>query len=149
MTNSYNETSGASSYTPSLKRLELQNTHEQIQLKEQHEHEARMAELKYSQEKTLKDKDCAHEQALKDKQLTHEESMENKALGWFGQYFGSKEHSSRNITAIICLSFIAGATLVSLLVYFCKEDLTFVKYMWGVTSPIITLSLGYLFGHKR
>ncbi len=137
MPNSYN-VEGANNYSSAnIRKIELQNAHEQVQLKEEHEHEARMAELRYSNERTIKDGE--HQ---------HEETMYNQSLGKFGRLFGSKENSSRNITGTICLSFIAGATLVSLIVYFFKEDLTFVKYMWSVTSPIITLSLGYLFGKK-
>lgn len=128
MANSYKDgNSGTSSYSaPLLKELELRNTHEQVQLKEQHEHEERMADKKY----------------------LHEANLNDQALGWFGQIFGSQENSSRNITGIICLSFIAGATLISLIVYFCKEDTGFVKKMWEVICPIVTLSLGYLFGKK-
>jgi len=127
MANSYNDSnSGTSSYSSSLKKLEIRNAHEQVQLKEQHGHEERMAEMQYQ----------------------HEANLNNQALGWFGRMFGSQENSSRNITGIICLSFVAGATLTSLIVYFCKDDTAFVKKMWEVICPIITLSLGYLFGKK-
>lgn len=127
MANEYKEgNSGTSSYSAPLKKLELQNVHEQVQLKEQHEHEERMAEMQYQ----------------------HEAKLNNQALGWFGRMFGSQENSSRNITGIICLSFVAGATLTSLVVYFCKDNTVFVKEMWEVICPIITLSLGYLFGKK-
>ena len=128
MANLYkNVNSGTSSYSSApLKKLELQNAHEQVQLKEQHEHEERMADMQYR----------------------HEANLNNQALGCFGRIFGSQENSSRNITGIICLSFVAGATLTSLIVYFCKEDTAFVKKMWEVICPIITLSLGYLFGNK-
>lgn len=127
MTNSYKEdNSGTSSYSIPLKKLELQNTHEQVQLKEQHLHEEKMADKKYQ----------------------YETNIQKQSLGWFGRLFGSQENSSRNITGIICLSFVAGATLVSLIVYFCSSDIKFIKGMWEVICPIITLSLGYLFGKK-
>lgn len=127
MANSYKDgNSGTSSYSSSLKKLEILNAHEQVQLKAQYDHEERMADKKYQ----------------------HEANLNNQALGWFGRMFGSQENSSRNITGIICLSFVAGATLTSLIVYFCKEDTAFMKKMWEVICPIITLSLGYLFGKK-
>lgn len=127
MDNAYKDgNSGTSSYSAPLKKLELQNTHEQVQLREQHIHEEKMADKKYQ----------------------HEANLNNQALGWFGRIFGSQENSSRNITGIICLSFVSGATLISLIVYFCKEDTGFVKKMWEVICPIVTLSLGYLFGKK-
>ncbi len=136
MTNSYNTERGNNYTSDSIRKLELKNAHEQFQLKEKYAHEERMEQIR-------------NESTNKEFQRNHEKDMANQALGWFGRIFGAKENSSRNITGLICLSFVIGATLVSLLVYFCKEDLIFVKYMWGVTSPIITLSLGYLFGHKR
>ena len=119
-----------------IKQLKIQTSHEQIKQKEEFAHEERMEQIR-------------NDSKDKVERRKHEKEMGGQALGWFGRLFGSKENSSRNITGAICLSFTAGATLVSLIVYFCKEDLIFVKYMWGVTSPIITLSLGYLFGHKR
>lgn len=137
MPNSYNLNSGNNYPASNIRKIELQNAHEQVQLKEHNEHEEKMAELKYQNEQTLKEKDCKHEQ----------ETI-NQNLGWFGRFFGSKENASRNITGVICLSFILGATFIALLVYFTKDDLVFVKHMWGVVSPIITLSLGYLFGKK-
>ena len=78
MANLYkNVNSGTSSYSSSpLKKLELQNAHEQVQLKEQHEHEERMADMQYR----------------------HEANLNNQALGCFGRIFGSQENSSRNIT---------------------------------------------------
>lgn len=136
MTNLYNTERGNNYTSDSIRKLELKNAHEQFQLKEKYAHEERMEQIR-------------NESTNKEAQRNHEKDMANQALGSFGRIFGAKENSSRNITGLICLSFVTGATLVSLLVYFCKEDLIFVKYMWGVTSPIITLSLGYLFGHKR
>lgn len=137
MEDSYNTSSGNTYSSATIRKIELQNTHEQVQLKEEHDHEEKMVKLKYENEQTLKDKECQHEA-----------NINNQSLGWFGRLFGSQENSSRNITGIICLSFVAGATLISLMVYFCKDDTAFVKRMWEVICPIITLSLGYLFGKK-
>lgn len=132
MNTQYNAGLGSdySSYS-TTKELEIQTTHEQITQREKYAHEERMEQIKNDS----KDKD-------------EERKHEKELLGWFGRIFGSKENSSRNITGAICLSFTAGATLVSLIVYFCKDDTNFVKGMWEITCPIITLSLGYLFGKK-
>lgn len=138
MENSYNIPSSGNTYSPaSIRKIELQNAHEQFQLKEAHEHEEKMAKLKFE-----------NEQTLKDKAFQHEVNTNKQSLGWFGRLFGSQENSSRNITGIICLSFVAGATLISFIVYFFKDDIVFIKEMWEVICPIITLSLGYLFGKK-
>lgn len=116
-----------------IKQLEIQTNHEQVQLKEKYAHDEKMEQIKNKSE---------------DDQRKHEKEMGDQALGWFGRLFGSKENSSRNITGAICLSFTAGATLVSLIVYFSKDDTEFVKGMWEIIYPIITLSLGYLFGKR-
>ena len=118
-----------------IKQLEIQTNHEQVKQKEEYAHEERMEQIK-------------NESKDKDERRKHEKEMGDQALGWFGRLFGSKENSSRNITGAVCLSFTAGATLVSLIVYFGKDDIEFVKGMWEIIYPIITLSLGYLFGKR-
>lgn len=84
----------------------------------------------------------------KDKDQNHEKELLSKNLGTIGRFFGSTEHASKNITATICLSLIIGISIISCWVYYTKEDITFIKNMWTNISPIITLSLGYLFGKK-
>lgn len=113
-------------YSSNLKALKLTTEHEQSKLKEEHKFNL----------------DC------KDKDHQHEKEILEKNLGLIGRFFGCTEHASKNITAVICLSLIVGASLVSLLVYCCKQDIAFIKSMWINISPIITLSLGYLFGKK-
>ena len=58
------------------------------------------------------------------------------------------KNSSKNITAIINIILLIGATAVSSVVYFCEQDKAFVKAIWTGVLPIVTLSLGYLFGKK-
>ena len=137
MGDSYNRSTGNTYSTATIRKIELQNTHEQVQLKEEHDHEEKMAKLRYENEQTIKDKECQHEV-----------NINNQSLGWFGRLFGSQENSSRNITAAICILLTAGVSIISCIVYFCKDDISFVAKMWGGLFPIITLSLGYLFGKK-
>ena len=84
----------------------------------------------------------------KDKDHEHEKELLDKNLGFVGQFFGSAEHASKNITATICLVLVLGFTIISCFIYFLEKDVAFVKSMWHCISPIITLSLGYLFGKK-
>lgn len=84
-----------------------------------------------------------------EKQHQHEIDLVNTQLGFIGKLFGSKENSSKNITAIICLTMLVGVSAISLCVYFFSEDVAFVKSMWQSISPIITLALGYLFGKNN
>lgn len=121
-TNNSYEAKGGNSYYTGTKQMQ----HEQITQKEDHEFQLQ-----------CKDKDQSHEKELLDKNL-----------GTIGRFFGSSEHASKNITATICLTLIIGVSVISCWVYYTKEDITFIKNMWTNISPIITLSLGYLFGKK-
>lgn len=58
MGDSYNTSTGNTYSTATIRKIELQNTHEQVQLKEEHDHEEKMAKLRYENEQTIKDKEC-------------------------------------------------------------------------------------------
>ena len=128
MENSYNDISSGTSYSPSpsLKKLEIQTNHEKELQKEQHEF------------------------ALECKKLDqmHEQETIDKNLGWIGQTFGSAENASKNITATICILMLIGVVIVSVVVYCNERDISRVEGLWDMILPIITLSLGYLFGKK-
>lgn len=104
--------------------------HEREQQKEAHEHQR---EIQYTE--------FQHETELKQLDNNQQIKLTNKRIGWIGVVFGDELHASRNITACICISLII---------------LCIVVYIWGdngkielikeVFVPIITLSLGYLFG---
>lgn len=100
--------------------------HEQNQLKEQHSYDL-----------SKQEKDNAHAQEI-----------EKVKLGRVGRFFGSGENASKNITATICILLIIGGAIVSLYAYAWKNDKELAGSIWGVIAPIITLSLGYIFGKK-
>ncbi|WP_394901959.1 hypothetical protein [Bacteroides xylanisolvens] len=122
----YSQGTNTNKYSTQFRQFKLEKEHEQTQQKEQHEHERHL-------ERLAKD----HETIIKDKEL-----------GIIGQIFGGVENSSKNITAFICIALLLGATIVSLVIYFGKDDITLVKSIWGAIIPVITLSLGYLFGKE-
>lgn len=71
--------------------------------------------------------------------------------GWIGRFWGSAEHSSKNIAGLcICFLLLIGSA-VTFMVYSCREEDTMKDIIdfWGVITPIITLALGYLFGHSQ
>lgn len=39
--------------------------------------------------------------------------------------------------------------IMSCLIYFKTNDFKNIKEIWGIITPIITLTLGYLFGNKN
>ena len=123
----YNMGSGTS-YSPDdmIKQTKLQNAHERDLQKEQHDFTLECKKL-----------DQQHEQ----------ETIE-KNLGWIGKTFGSAENASKNITATICVLMLIGVAIVSVVVYCNERDISRVEGLWDMILPIITLSLGYLFGKK-
>lgn len=124
MDNSNNSYSPETSVDVILNRDQLK--HEQSQLKEQHSYDL-----------SKQEKDNAHAQEI-----------EKTKLGKIGQLFGTGDNAAKNITATICILLIIGAAIVSLYSYVCKDDKELAGTIWGVIAPILTLSLGYLFGKK-
>lgn len=127
MNNSYNETSGTGySSSPSIQKLEIQTTHEKNLQKEQHDFDLECKKLDQK----------------------HEQEIITKNLGWIGRTFGSTENASKNITATLCILLLVGVVIVSAIVYCNERDVNKVVGLWDGVLPIITLSLGYLFGRK-
>lgn len=85
---------------------------------------------------------------MQQQQHKHESDMKSADLGLVGKLFGAEGVASKNITALFLFLAIACVTIVSLFVYWKGRDIEFISKMWGWLSPIITLSLGYLFGKK-
>ena len=80
-------------------------------------------------------------------QHDHENGLKEKDLGWLGKIFGGENISSKNITAFVCGILLIGVIAFSVVIY-CKDtsDKGFIGQLWDYILPIITLSLGYLFG---
>lgn len=103
-----------------------QYKHEQTKLKEQH----------------------GFELSKQEKDNAHIREIEKVKLGRIGGLFGTGDNASKNITATICILLIIGGTVVSFYAYAAKNDKELASSIWGVIAPIITLSLGYIFGKK-
>lgn len=86
---------------------------------------------------------------IQKEQLEHEAKMKNKDLGWIGFIFGSSENASKNIAALICLILVIGAIVFSCFIYNCGSDNSFIQTIWDIILPVVTLSLGYIFGKKE
>ena len=138
MNASYNPDKETDYTSTPLKKLQIQTQHEQTQLQEKNAHEKEMAKTAFDNQKELKKQE-----------YEHEEKMQDKSLGFLGRLFGNKESASKNITATICILLAMGVSVISCIVYFCTQDLTFIGKMWEGLFPLITLSLGYLFGKNN
>ena len=99
----------------------------------------------------------SHKKEMVIAQHSHEEQMQQMKdkkdiiiyeLGWVGRFFGGEKNSSKNITAALNILLIIGASSISLIIYFDKGDSDFIKAIWASITPIVSLSLGYLFGKK-
>lgn len=104
--------------------------------------------INQSHERAVQKEDHSHEEEMQKLANERAEKEQSKDLGLVGRLFGGDKNSSKNITAIINIILLIGATAVSLVVYFCEQDKAFVKAIWTGVLPIVTLSLGYLFGKK-
>lgn len=101
--------------------------HQRVMVQEEHEFQIKMQAQQHDQEKAMKNKD----------------------LGWIGFLFGTAENASKNIAALICLILIIGAMAFTYVIYNCGPDNSFIETIWDIVLPVVTLSLGYIFGKKE
>lgn len=101
-----------------------------------------------SQDIAIVEESHKHQYRMQEAQHKQELAMKNKDLGWIGFLFGTSENASKNIAALICLILIIGAIIFSCIVYNCGNNNDFIETIWQIILPVVTLSLGYIFGKK-
>ena len=76
---------------------------------------------------------------------------ERKSRGVLGAFFGNSENSSKNIAGFLIFTLLFIATFYTGAMIICHYQDTHSQVMdfWNVITPIITLSVGYLFGYSR
>ena len=76
---------------------------------------------------------------------------ENRAgeRGYFGKFFGIAENSSNNIAGVLICSLLLIGTLYTAYMIIIDYAGTHSQVLdfWEIIVPMITLSVGYLFGH--
>lgn len=80
--------------------------------------------------------------------LKHEEKKQEINAGKIGKLVGTDGSASKNITFIICLVLIVVGGILGCIVYLHDRDSGFLLDLLNIIVPIITLSLGYLFGRN-
>ena len=100
-------------------------------------------------QKAMVQEDHDYQLKMQKAQHDHEISMRNMELGKIGYIFGASDNSSRNIAAVICFVLLLDIIVMSCLVYWTDKDKSFVATLWQLVLPVITLSLGYIFGKKE
>ena len=70
--------------------------------------------------------------------------------GALGKFFGSVEHSSNNIAGFLICSLLIIGTLYTacMIIWDHSETHSQVLDFWNIIVPLITLSIGYIFGHS-
>lgn len=129
MANSYNTESGNNYSSDTIRKLELRNAQTQAQ----YVHEEEMAKI-------------ANETKIKEAEIKAQAKRHRAELGWLGHIFGSQSGASKYITATICMITLTGMIWLSICTYNCVDGISKIKDIWSIGSPILTLSLGYLFG---
>lgn len=114
------------SYPAGISSTPKQMEHQKAMVKEDHEYQLNLQKAQ-------------HDQELK---------MKNKDLGWIGFIFGTSENASKNIAALISLILVIGSIVFSCIIYKCGSDNSFIETIWRIAMPVVTLSLGYIFGKK-
>lgn len=110
-------------------------------------HEKATLKLEQSHESNLRDKEYNHTKELQELSQEHEKSLKDKDLGFIGKCFGGKELVSLNISGILILSLLICGVTLSIIVYI-NGTIDEVMKIWGIITPLITLTLGYIFGSK-
>lgn len=131
MSSSYNTESGNNYSSSHIRKIELKNAQTQAQ----YAHEEEMARIE-------------QERILKEKEIELNKERESKQLGWLGCIFGGPEGASKYITATICIIILIAMIILSVCLYDTENGISNIKEIWGIGTPILTLSLGYLFGKQ-
>lgn len=100
-------------------------------------------------QKAMAHEDHSFQLQLQKGQHDHECRMKNKELGWIGVILGASENSSKNISALICVILLLAIIAMSCWMYKIDGDKDFIGKLWQMILPVITLSLGYIFGKKE
>lgn len=77
----------------------------------------------------------------------HEEEMAR--YGLFGKLFGTESNSSKNITFSILIIILVLIFTLSVLSPMANLDKNFIKEMFDIYIPLVTLAFGYFFGKQN
>lgn len=100
-------------------------------------------------QKAMVQEDHEYQLKMQKSQHDHEISMRNMDIGKVGRVFGASENSSKNIATVICFILLIAVISMSCWIYYLDKDKSFIANLWQLVLPVITLSLGYIFGKKE
>lgn len=72
-------------------------------------------------------------------------------LGTLGKFFGSGNSISKNIAGLTIIVLLSIGIIYTLIFLFKEQRATdiSIKEFWGVILPLLTLTIGYLFGKSK
>lgn len=111
-------------------------------------HHLKIAKQEQNHEQTLLSEKNKHELEVLEKKQKHEIKCKNKDLGWLGFLFGGKELTALNISGFLIILLILIGCYLTSKVFKSTVDIDNVLKIWSIITPIITLTLGYIFGSK-
>lgn len=106
-------------------------------------------QAQYQHEEITQQAQNDHDEHMADKEYAHRKEILDKELGHLGHLFGSSAHSARTIAFVIVISLLIVSTCILTYMYFWAPANSNTKYfemIWTNTIPVVTLTLGYLFG---
>lgn len=116
-----------SSYAKDFSGTPKQMEHQKAMVHEDHDFQLKMQEAQHNHECTMKET--------------------NQGRNIFGRIFcRTKEQSYPSQLFILLLSAII---VMSGIVYYLDKDKDFIGNLWQMILPVITLSLGYIFGKRE
>lgn len=111
-------------------------------------HQLKTTQLVQSHEQTILQVKNQQDLDLLDKKHNHQLNCIKKELGVMGRIFGGKELTALNISGLLIFLLLIIGLILSFIVYESTVGMDNVLKVWSIITPIITLTLGYIFGNK-
>lgn len=80
--------------------------------------------------------------------LEHQQEKSKQERGSLGKLFGSGNSISKNIAGLLICTLLAVAVVYTFIMLFKGQEVNdlSIKDFWSVILPLVTLTIGYLFG---
>lgn len=128
------------------KNEEVENS-DDSSVKSEQDHKFENVESEAGMHVSLNRLSFRHEESMADKEHEFQKELLIKRLGYLGKFFGQKDIIPLNVSGLLLLILVFFLVIVSICLIGCNNNSTNnIKMIWDIVSPIITLTLGYLFG---
>lgn len=118
-----------------------------MQAQEQ-KHEQALNQQNNAHEAEMQEKANEHEKDMQQSQFAHEKEIKEADLGLIGKLFGSAENLSKNIAATFLLVLLICIVILTIILWSNNKDDGTVIEILKALIPLLSLTLGYIFGKK-